>query len=267
MKKRILYFILRYLKSTNNQDFSHLKNRISANFNDHIGLEIQANEFYESFYLQNLIKYFNKKIFSNTMLDIGSNIGNHSVFFSNYFHKIISFEPQKTTYKLLRINTEGIPNISTFNHGISSNNCTEEIYINSKNRGMISKLKLDESYFRESCDFKSFESEDKISYVKIDVEGNEVDVLKALKGIIKKNLPVISFEFNDPKTKENIGDLLFSYGYKNFYVFNHELKSNLITKIFSNNSTNLKKVKIDKSKNYGMVFTFSDKSEYKLNDF
>ena len=44
--------------------------------------------------------------FNGTVLDIGANIGNHSLFFSNYFYKVLSFEPHPKIFKVLAINTE-----------------------------------------------------------------------------------------------------------------------------------------------------------------
>jgi FkbM family methyltransferase len=267
MKNRIFIFLIRILNTFISKDHSQLKNKITANFNDHIGSEIQTNGFYESFYLKNIIPYLNKQVFYDTMLDVGANIGNHSVFFSNYFNRIYSFEPQKTTYKLLEINTERIPNIKTFNYGISSSNLKRELFINSKNRGMVSGQKIDDFYFKEEVQFKPFKikNEEKISYIKIDVEGNEIDVLKALKAIIIKDHPIISFEFNDHHTKENIEDLLNGYGYQNFYVFNRDVLKGFLSKVNFNKLARLRKTPIDKSKNYGIVFTFSESSLYKLN--
>lgn len=267
MKNRILNFLIRILNSFITKEHSQLKNKITANFNDHIGSEIQANGFYESFYLKNIIPFINEQVFSYSMLDVGANIGNHSVFLSNYFNKIYSFEPQKTTYKLLEINTKRISNVKIFNYGISSSFLKEELFINSKNRGMVSKHKIDEFYFKEEVQFKPLElnNEEKISFIKIDVEGNEIDVLKALKATITKNYPIISFEFNDHNTKENIEDLLNGYGYQDFYVFNRDVLKGFLSKLNYKKLARLKKVPLDKSKNYGIVFTFSESSLYKLN--
>ena len=60
-----------------------------------------------------------KNIFNSTMLDIGANIGNHSLFFSNYFAKCISFEPNPRTFSVLEINSRLVENIIPMNIGLS----------------------------------------------------------------------------------------------------------------------------------------------------
>lgn len=79
--------------------------------NDHIGKQILIDGFYERFFLENIINYLDNSVFSNTMVDVGANIGNHSVFFSKYFNQIFSFEPQKRTFQILEMNCSNISNI------------------------------------------------------------------------------------------------------------------------------------------------------------
>lgn len=266
MKSKILYYFIRRLNSSLKKNRINPKNKIIAHFNDQLGEQIQSHGFYEFFYLKNIIPYLNDHIFSHILLDVGANIGNHSVFFSNYFYRIYSFEPQKTTYKILEINTERIENIKTFNYGISSSNLKQQLFINSKNRGMVSRRKLDEFYFNEEVKFKPhlFKKNDTISYIKIDVEGNEVDVLSSLKNKILADKPIISFEFNDTFTKSNIKSLLKSLGYDNFYVFNNDYVQRKKRKFFIKNPNKLRKIELNNTDDYSMVFTFCEKSQFKL---
>ena len=55
------------------------------------------------------IKLIGKEI--NFSIDIGANVGNHSVFFSKKFDKVLAFEPLPMALKLLKINTEKYSNI------------------------------------------------------------------------------------------------------------------------------------------------------------
>ena len=65
-------------------------------------------------------RVFNKIDCSNSScLDIGANIGNHSVFFANFFSSVDCFEPQPDNYYLLKFNTKKFQNIRTFNFGSS----------------------------------------------------------------------------------------------------------------------------------------------------
>ena len=83
--------------------------------NDHIGKQVIIDGFYERFYLENIVLQVESNVFMYTLMDIGANIGNHSVFSSKYFNKILSFEPQKRTFKLLQLNCLHLLNVKIFN--------------------------------------------------------------------------------------------------------------------------------------------------------
>lgn len=70
---------------------------------DHVGIRVQVDGLYEKPYLEFFIEWL-KFNFSGLALDVGANIGNHSVFFSKYFQKVMSFEPNPSTYHLLSYN-------------------------------------------------------------------------------------------------------------------------------------------------------------------
>ena len=75
-------------------------------------------------------RVFNKIDCSNsTCLDIGANIGNHSVFFANFFSNIYSFEPYPDSYYLLKFNSKNFNNIKTFNFGASDVDENQYMYI------------------------------------------------------------------------------------------------------------------------------------------
>ena len=55
-----------------------------------IGHLINLEGFYEIEYLKNLKKFIIEKEYDNgVFLDIGANIGNHSIYFKNFFEKIL----------------------------------------------------------------------------------------------------------------------------------------------------------------------------------
>jgi hypothetical protein len=58
---------------------------------DSIGQAIILNGFYERELLQGMCSLVLDK--NSIALDVGANIGNHSLFFSNNFDSVISFEP------------------------------------------------------------------------------------------------------------------------------------------------------------------------------
>ena len=74
---------------------------------DHIGHKINLDGVYERNELDFLFEWLathSPDVFNGTAIDIGANIGNHSLYLSNYFEKVVSFEPHPRTFKLLEIN-------------------------------------------------------------------------------------------------------------------------------------------------------------------
>ena len=45
-------------------------------------------------------------------VDAGASIGNHSVYFSELYGNVFSFEPSQATFEVLKINTAGRGNIT-----------------------------------------------------------------------------------------------------------------------------------------------------------
>ena len=82
-------------------------------FNDKLSREISIKGIFEKEQLFATLSVLKKK---RTLIDVGANIGNHSIFFSKYFKKILSFEPFPLTFSVLKLNTMNIKNISLFNY-------------------------------------------------------------------------------------------------------------------------------------------------------
>ena len=66
---------------------------------------------------QKITKWSSKLALDNGIaIDVGANIGNHSIFFSKFFKKVYSFEPQESVFKLLEnnVNMNNLENIKIF---------------------------------------------------------------------------------------------------------------------------------------------------------
>ena len=154
------------------------------------------------------------------ILDIGANIGNHSLYFATVMHpqRIYSFEPIKETYEILQKNIE----INNLNNVIISFNiaCGAESARGKRknydcnNIGGTSILECCEGEF-DICTIDSMKLKDKIALIKIDVEGFEENVILGALQTIKMNKPVIMVEaFDEANTFWNIYGLLSDLGYK-----------------------------------------------------
>lgn len=213
-----------FVRANFNYKSSKFKKLYSFNpgifFNDSVSNELMINGIFEKDELDLLSNIIDKKIF----IDVGANIGNHTLYFRNSFEKIYSFEPHPKTYKLLQLNTEDFPNIKTFNFGLSNQKKQSHIFIEPTTNVAGSHYEEDQKrghkiFFEKFDDLYNFENS--ISFIKIDVEGMELDVLKSMKKNLENNSPIISLEFDmkDFSKNNEIISFLSGLGYKKYYFF------------------------------------------------
>jgi FkbM family methyltransferase len=148
----------------------------------------------------NVLKILKEEEPQPLIFDVGANVGLYVKAVQEVFQgraRIYAFEPSIYTFNKLRKNTEGI---SSYPFGFGSKNEKVDLYYTELGSGHNSV------YDRQVCNFKNKETvelrtidsfcfENNIKYIdllKIDVEGNELEVLKGAKETIIKN---IQFEF------------------------------------------------------------------------
>jgi len=156
---------------------------------------------YKTFYEVATLKIIREAGATGAFLDVGANIGNHSVFFAQECgaSHVFMFEP---VAELCEIATENMKNNAkcpwTLEQAIVSNNPDAEMglwvskpenmgrsKIDNASELRVRNIRLDD-YFREY--------DGKIGLIKIDVEGAEAFVLQGALSIIKKHHPVIAAE-------------------------------------------------------------------------
>lgn len=146
-----------------------------------------------------------------TIFDVGANIGLYTILLNEIFTKnakIYSFEPSKKTFNTLSANTNLIKDRNIFNLGFGNANTVLTLYSNKEESGLASlyerrldhfNIKMDVSEEIEIRTIDSFCLENnisKINFLKIDVEGHELDVLNGASELIKNNkIDFIQFEF------------------------------------------------------------------------
>jgi FkbM family methyltransferase len=168
-----------------------------------------------------LLKKFIKK--NDSVVDIGANIGRYSFELSKIVgHKgiVYSFEPILRNYLtfISLIFIHGTKNIIPFNIALSDE--TKLLKMNEVktsirykvlfNTYTASKVHKEGSLNHYSIKLDNLKKKKKISFIKIDVEGHEMQVLRGAKNIIKKNKPIILIQDNDKK----VINYLKSWGYE-----------------------------------------------------
>jgi FkbM family methyltransferase len=201
---------------------------------DYVSNEISVDGIYEKKALETFFSWItdlNIKTTKTIAIDIGANIGNHSLYFSNYYHKVISFEPNVRTYKILSLNSELVSNIDCFNLGLSDQDKSAVLGVSKSNKGgahILAKGLKDNSDETVNIELKKLDTFlpnlENVGLIKIDVEGHELQALKGAEGTIKKNMPVLMFEQHREDFNQGgqggspVLTLLGDYGYKNFAV-------------------------------------------------
>ena len=149
-------------------------------------------------------------------LDIGAHTGTYAVSLASYCKHVYCFEPQKMTYYALcgSVALSNIDNITCFKSGLGS---IDQIGQRSlkivSNDGGGSSIHAETGVLREEAiqinTLDNFQLSD-IGFIKMDVEENELHVLKGATDTLRRsNYPKILFESN-PDSGEVSRDL-FSY--------------------------------------------------------
>jgi FkbM family methyltransferase len=170
------------------------------------------------------------------ILDVGANIGLHSIFLSGLVKNglVIAFEPAMPTFKILTKNLERISNILPLN--IAANDKTKLTKFHIASDNAYSSLKdTGRKQIVSTSNVLSVRLDDiimnlelsKIDLVKIDVEGFEKNVLLGMEKVIERYRPVILCEIyqgdnsnNDP---EGTIDLIASKEYTVNVFINGEI--------------------------------------------
>jgi FkbM family methyltransferase len=157
--------------------------------------------------------YLTNSRFSGVVLDIGANKGDYTLMCldKNPKIKVISFEPHPKTFHKLVHNLKG-KDVQIVNKAMGGKIGTLQLYDYANNDGSshasLYKEVIEDIHGEKSIShsveistidsFLEQEKIEKIGLLKIDTEGNELDVLKGSVGAIhNKKIEAIHFEFNE----------------------------------------------------------------------
>lgn len=158
-----------------------------------------SDRYYEDENLFFLKHFMGDKLSCGTVLDIGANIGNHTLFFTLECGaaKVISFEPVRETYDILcqNISLNKLEDkVLAYNLGVGEKRCwAEKGNYDLENIG-ATRLSFCDTGTIEICAIDEMAIKDKITLIKIDVEGLEVQVLKGAIHTIVREHPYIMIE-------------------------------------------------------------------------
>lgn len=194
---------------------------------DFIQKIIAEGHFFEEGELSIVSKYIPQNA---VILDIGANIGNHSLYWASKCRpaKIYSFEPIPETFDILKKNVElnhMTEVIKPINIGLSDVLTTGEISdFSPTNIGATSIRKSKDGSLKLNKLDNINIPEGRVDFVKIDVENHELFVLRGAIETLKKYKPIIFIEMW-PKYFEEGDKFLRNLGYE---IKEHTSEANFI---------------------------------------
>lgn len=160
----------------------------------------------------------------DVVVDIGANIGTHTIPFAQKVKKVYAFEPQLPIFDLLveniKLNLLG-EKIELFNCalGREDNTAFSLPKIDYDAPGNFGGIGCTESISDKPVEVRVLDRVpiERIALLKIDVEGSEIDVLNGAKGHIHRSRPLLYVENDRPEKSAALIDLIQGLGYRLYW--------------------------------------------------
>jgi FkbM family methyltransferase len=217
---------------------------------DDIGRRIATNQFLE----KHFEPWFEKLDENSFLIDVGANIGFFTVYAARKGANVLAFEPSQQIYDLLvrniEINKLNFRKVGTYSVPLYSKQCMLEFSsrwqpplvgtkIDYKSMGNTGGLALVPSQTQDTNVEKfqwmahtldELRLTDKVTLIKVDTQGADLQVLRGAKNTIEKFRPVICFEYEEDGSGTNTsGDSMVD-----FYNFFAELGRYKVTCVAGN---------------------------------
>jgi len=201
------------------------------NPNDHIQSFHRRGQFYE---LRQLLSHRDLISMDSTVVDVGANIGNHTMFYAwhTYAKAVYPIEPNQRSMLMLDANIRANPppraNIDCKYLGVAAGSrkgAARSTEISNNNLGAAKLLPVDvnDQGTIPVIPLDSMEFDGSISFIKIDVEGMELAVLSGAENILKKHRPAVAIEIFD-QNESDFWSWTRSAGYQVVHSFAEYLR-------------------------------------------
>lgn len=173
----------------------------------------------KTFYEDKLLEKARSLNLKGAYVDIGANIGNHSIFFSCFCAStaVYSFEIDKTIYPLLKKNMETNCLSQTYHLSgigiLDKKGFVDISRIDHLNAGMTRIVNVEGTNNEVDKLDNILQHIENIALIKIDVEGFELEIIKGAQIILESQSPVIFAELATKKEFKLVKKELSKYGY------------------------------------------------------
>ena len=180
-------------------------------------------------------------------IDVGVYRGVYSYEMAKYSKIVHAFEPNPIIFKDIKLNlSKIIKNISFYNYALSDHENTSILKVPIRNKNFDrnnyeeyfqmgkatihkeNKMEDIETFEVKSKKLDSFSFSNKISFIKVDVEGHELAVIRGAENTIKKNKPILLVEIEERHSQKKVSetlDYINSLGYISYFYENELLKT------------------------------------------
>lgn len=169
---------------------------------------------YEAAYLRELQRFL-PLTRRRTLLDVGANIGTHSVAFARTFAEVHAFEPNPMLWPSFERHVElnKLKNVRLHKIGLGEQDETLPFYLTEYDNLGLGTAAVDQVYdvpLRQAGTIRVVNGDaflaasgiGAIDFVKIDVQGLEMQVLRGLTATLAEHRPYVWLEVNEPTLKD-----------------------------------------------------------------
>jgi FkbM family methyltransferase len=173
-------------------------------------------------------------------IDIGAHLGYFTIELArlcgNNGH-VYAIEPMSKFYNTLMgiVQSRGLGNITLYPYAMGGDAPYVDMGIpkvNDAKKFAYARIKQSSTFLEyvESEQVKNVNGDElfsglsRLDFIKCDVEGLELSVIKSFGENIARHRPVILCELSDPKERKNLFDLFSPYSYRMFYLENKKLR-------------------------------------------
>ena len=143
------------------------------------------------------------------VIDIGANVGHYTAKLSELVGsngRVLAFEPVPRTFRLLAANARLFPheNVTLFNAAVSKNSNLAHMSVPTSPGGQyLARLSKAETGLQILClSLDSLQIPHRVSLVKIDAEGHELEILHGMDELLNRDKPTLIVELGERGTVE-----------------------------------------------------------------
>ena len=166
---------------------------------------------------------------SSECIDVGANRGRYTILMSRLARQVHAFDPNPSCVEILQ--QLGLPNVSIYPHALYSCDGLTDYFVPVQNGQQFSIWgSLESSVAASHAEVKSLQvsrttldsmCDRPIRFIKIDVEGHELEVLQGGRQLMTNQQPICMIEAEErhsPQAIQNVNSFFQAYGYQGFFI-------------------------------------------------